>query len=115
MKTLILLRTLIKAGPVSWDSSTNYAARVSELQSAMGGLLTNFLDMTINADGVLADTNVVVRWTLPSVLAAVDGGSSWSTGTTPEQVAELNGVLAKLTHLVNVATNSQRDAGYYMI
>jgi hypothetical protein len=93
------LKALTDGGSITWDHTASESARVSQIQGALGSLIPNFLDTVVNQNGVLADTNTVVRWTLSSVLSAVGGGSSWRTGTTPEQVAELSSVLNKLVYL----------------
>jgi hypothetical protein len=90
--------------PFVYDSAASYAQRISQLREMLEALLGSFLDLEVNAGGMLAERPAVVVWKLESVLTSIGSGSgNWLQGpVTTEQVEEIVAVLEKLTRLVSI-------------
>lgn len=100
-----LLRWASGLAPVEWARSASNEVRITQLRDSIGAIATNCLDFSVNPGGGLANTNVVVRWTLATVLNAVSNITGNTTGNwlsgPPSlfQVNELKEVLGQLTCL----------------
>jgi len=92
-----LLRAVTELTPTEWSYTTDLAARIGQLRTSIGELVPNFLDLSVG----LGSTNVVVKWTLVTVLSSVGNtNGTWRGGlASVEQVNELRDVLGQLTLL----------------
>jgi hypothetical protein len=107
---LNLLHAVAGLGEITWDHTLDNTGRRNQIRGKLEEVLVNCLDIVVNPEGVLAETNIVVTWTLTNVLAATGNNTgTWKTGTPSSiQVEELTAVLNKLTY---VATQSVTYTG----
>jgi hypothetical protein len=96
------LRRLAGLPAISWDHWALMSTQIDAIRSAMTDLLPHALNLSLNPDGMLANSATITTWTLSTMLAAVGNSTgNWLDGpASGEQVAELTDVLIEAGVLV---------------
>ena len=120
------LRSIMNLSPIDWDQTADNSARIAQYRASLESVLVNCLDLTVHGR-TFGETNVVVRWTLSTVLQSVGKTSgTWSSGPlTMAHVDELQAVLSQLIRVPSEGStfyegipyldDEEDAAGWYMM
>lgn len=108
-----LLRTFMNLSAISWDQNTDASTRIAQIRASLETVLVNCLDLTVHRNG-FGDTNVVVKWSLATVLKVVGNDTGhWLGGSlSMTQVYELQAVLARLSRVPSDPSTSNTGVQY---
>ena len=119
------LRSVMNLSPFNWEQPVDNSARIAQIRVGLESVLVNCLDLKVHGS-TLGETNVVVKWTVATVLNAIGNPTgNWLSGPPSlEQVNELQAVLSQLIRVpsegstlyagVSFLNNEDVVAGCYM-